>query len=239
MANSWFRFKQFTVHQKYSAMKVTTDACLFGSLQPVLPEKGKGHQILDIGAGTGLLSLMAAQLNPEACITAVEIEETAAREASQNFAQSPFANRIVIHHENILNFQTRHLFNLVICNPPFHQSQLNSSRQTRNIAHHEAGLKMEQLISKSRELLSEAGLLSLLLPYYREHELLEMAAGNGLYPQKLFRIRQTPKHGYFRSIVFLGNNRSEFGMEEILIRNESNDYSPRFQSLLSPFYLNL
>lgn len=239
MGNTWFRFRQFVVHQEKAAMKVTTDSCLFGALQPILPEEGKEKKILDIGAGTGLLSLMMAQLNPGATITAVEIEAGAAREASRNFAISPFSLRLNVIQENILNFKPEQPFDYIICNPPFHEAQLSSPDRGRNLAHHGADLKMDELLSITPGLLTGNGTLSLLLPFYREAEIQAMAAANGFYCQKMVRVRQTPKHDFFRSVLFLGRSDTHFQVNEMVIRDENNAYSPEFQSLLHPFYLNL
>lgn len=239
MGNNWFRFRQFMVHQENAAMKVTTDACLFGALQPLFPAEGKGKRILDIGAGTGLLSLMMAQLNPGATISAVEIDAGAANDAARNFAGSPFSDRLTLQQANILLFEPEQPFDYILCNPPFYESQLISPDKTRNIAHHSADLKMGDLLSVSERLLNENGGLSLLIPYYRENELLKLAGETGFFCQKLIRVRQTPKHNYFRSIILLEKQPTEMETMELMIRNEKNEYSPEFQALLKPFYLNL
>jgi len=239
MGNSWFQFRQFTVHQKKAAMKVTTDGCLFGALQPPLPEGGAGKNILDIGAGTGLLSLMAAQLNPFASITALEIEPGAAQEAAENSAGSPFKDHVQVVQQDVLVYKPAGRFHLIICNPPFHESQLISPDKNRNKAHHSATLQLSQVFPLAASWLEKEGLFTLLLPFYREEEALGLCGEQGLFCKKMIRVRQTPMHDFFRSILFFGKENGQFQVEEMTIRLENNAYSPEFKALLQPFYLNL
>lgn len=220
-------------------MKVTTDSCLFGALQPQFGEGGQGKNILDIGTGTGLLSLMAAQLNPLASITAIEIEPEASFEAAQNIAGSPFGDRIRVLQQDVLSYEPANRFQLIVCNPPFHESQLNSPVKNRNLAHHSSALPLAQVFPLSANWLAAEGAFSLLLPFYREEEALKLAEEQGLFCQRLIRVRQTNVHGYFRSILFMGKQNAGNRLEEISIRLENNAYSPEFQALLQPFYLNL
>ncbi len=220
-------------------MKVTTDGCLFGALQPHLPNGGAGKKILDIGAGTGLLSLMAAQLNPAAALTAIEIEPAAALEAAGNAAGSPFGNRIRVIQQDVRLFEPECEFDLIICNPPFYEKQLQSPDTQRKMAHHADTLSLNLLISLIPAWLHAQGVFSLLLPFYREEEALRLVAKQQLYCHRLIRVRQTPKHPFFRSIFFMGKAVKETSLEEMTIKAENNRYSPEFRELLLPFYLKL
>jgi len=220
-------------------MKVTTDGCLFGALQPQFPEEGKGKKIMDIGTGTGLLSLMTAQLNPKAQITAIEIEPATAREAFETFSASPFKEQIEVVEEDILVYNAGSLFHLIICNPPFYEWQLKSPDKNRNKAHHSTTLQLNQLFALVTNWLEEEGILTLLLPFYREEEALKLGLEHGLFCEKIIRVRQTPRHEFFRIILYLGKQPATKMMEEITIRNENNAYTPAFQDLLRPFYLNI
>lgn len=220
-------------------MKVTTDGCLFGAMQPGFGGGGQGKHILDIGAGTGLLSLMAAQLNPLASITALEIEPEAAKEAAQNIANSPFKDCIQVLQQDVLVYHPPEPFHLIICNPPFHESQLTSPDKNRNKAHHSSNLQLCQVFPLAAKWLTDEGIFSLLLPFYREEEALNLALEQGLFCHKLIRVRQTSSHNYFRSILFMGKPLAEKQVEEMAIREENNVYSPAFETLLRPFYLNL
>ena len=125
---SIFRFQQFTVIQKQSAMKVCTDAVLFGAMAPV----SCGDKVLDIGAGTGLLSLMMAQLGA-AQVTAVELTEQAYEEAQLNFANSPWTDHLVAVHQDIQSFSTaeKQQYDLIICNPPFFENHSKTTNSLR------------------------------------------------------------------------------------------------------------
>lgn len=148
MGNSWFKFKQFMVQQQYNAMKVTTDACLFGALLPVLPVNAP-VKVLDVGTGTGLLSLMFAQKNPKAVIDAIEIDKISASEAAENAAHSPWKSQIRVLVANACHFLPETRYNFIFSNPPFHQNQLQSAKADRQRAHHEAELTFDVLVQKN------------------------------------------------------------------------------------------
>ena len=238
MANSWFRFKQFTIHQQVAAMKVTTDACLFGAAQPLFKHRGEGKKILDIGAGTGLLSLMTAQLNPLAEITGIEIDAATAAEAMENVALSTF-NEVQIINANILDFQSPTLFDHIISNPPFHEAQLPSDNELKNMAHHSTALSLEHLFIIIQRLLKPEGTASVLIPHYREPEARYLALANSLFTRKVIRVRQTPDHAFFRSILFLSGLTANSVNIEMSIKDEKGKYTREFTALLKPFYLYL
>ena len=111
MANDYFQFKQFTIYQGRCAMKVGTDGVLLGSWADLTESK----HILDIGTGTGLIALMAAQRNSQAQIDAIEIDEDACRQALENVQASPWQNRINIFHGRIQDFQPEHSYEETYC----------------------------------------------------------------------------------------------------------------------------
>lgn len=238
MPNQWFRFKHFTIHQQHAAMKVTTDACLLGALQPVFPNDGAGKRILDIGAGTGLLSLMVAQLNPLAKITGVEIDPETASEARSNAEASPFANVEIIEGD-ILDFNHVKPFDHIVTNPPFYESQLASEDNRKNLALHSTSLRLEQLLEVINRLLHPEGSASVLIPHYREAEARHHGRANDLFPEKSLLIRQTPNHSYFRNIMFFSRKTVDTIMEECTIKGHNGEYSQEFTQWLKPFYLYL
>lgn len=220
-------------------MKVCTDACLFGSLSPVLT--GKVPRILDIGTGTGLLSLMCAQQYPTAAIEAVEIEEQAAQQASSNFAQSPWAMRLKVHPSSIQQFAERGNipYDYIISNPPFFEHDLKSADARRNVALHSNALSLDELLLSVDALLKQDGILGLLLPCHRMEYFEKIAADKSLYPFEKILVRQTPASNYFRAIRFFKRKKCTPAEREITIQDENRQYTPAFTQLLKEYYLYL
>ncbi len=159
MSVDLFRYQQFTVCQSHAAMKVGTDSDLLGTL-------GEGGQrILDVGTGTGVLSLMFAQRYPEAQITAVEIDDNAIIDASRNFAESKFADRITLVHKSFQDFaQGSPLFDSVICNPPYFDKSLECPDLSRSRARHSSSLPFDVLARGAYDLLVDGGVFSVCIP---------------------------------------------------------------------------
>ncbi len=240
MGNSFFRFKQFTVHQERSAMKVCTDACLFGALAPVHNTAGEPvQQVLDIGTGTGLLSLMYAQRNHTALIDAVEIDDAAAQQAHDNFAASPWHNRLQLFHQPIQQYQAAAAYELIISNPPFYAGSLKSDDTRRNLALHSDALQLEELFTIAGRQLSTTGWLYLLLPYHRAAESMIAAQEQGFYLHKHTTVRQTPVHPYFRSILQWSKIPVTVETDSITIMDGHQQYTAGFREALAPYYLYL
>jgi len=239
MSNSFFKFKEFTVHQDKTAMKVCTDACLFGAWVAENTNQSLLHHILDIGTGTGLLSLILAQ-NSSANIEAVEIERMAAEQAKENFKASKWSNQLHIHTASILEFAQKHQkkFDLIISNPPFFEQQLKSTNAQRNIAMHSAHLTLSALAICINQLLLDDGKAAILLPWNRAEEWKELAEKIGLYCIKETGVKQTTAHPYFRYKIWIKKNAGTKYFDEISIK-EGNEYSKEFSQLLAPYYLAL
>jgi len=236
MANTYFKFKSFTIEQKNCAMKVTTDACLFGAwVAKYLP---KLNRVLDIGGGTGLLSLMLAQQN-KSNITAVEIETACFQQLQENIQQSPYAERINAVHGNILDFSTDLPFDAIVTNPPFYEQQLKSDNQSINQARHDESLQLNDLIKKANTLLDSDGSLFVLLPFYRNEECLALAKTHGFYPKQIAVVRQTPNHNPFRMMYWFVKNQESCQEEAMTIRNSNGSYTEDFSELLKDYYLYL
>ncbi len=238
MANTFFRFKQFTVHQDQCSLKVCTDACLFGAWTAKLLPPGLGGAILDVGTGTGLLSLMLAQVSAGQ-IDAVEIEEAAQRQAAANFAASPWSERLRIHAVDFLQYQPGKNYQLIISNPPFFEGSLQSPDAGKNAAKHESTLTLGPLIRKAAELLAPDGQLALLLPGHREAEGVKEAGVSGLQLQRIVRVRPDTGKAIFRVMLLLGKEKGAAREEEISIHHTGREYTPEFTALLKPYYLYL
>ena len=158
-SNPYFQFKQFRVNQGQCAMKVTLDACLFGALVNVEDSR----RILDIGTGTGLLSLMAAQRS-SAHIDAVELDSEAAYQAQQNVDQSPWQHRLQVVHSAVQDLPTGAQYDTIICNPPFFENSLRAPDERRNRARHTDTLSFSQLAESIDQFLENDGMAWVLLP---------------------------------------------------------------------------
>jgi tRNA1Val (adenine37-N6)-methyltransferase len=239
MSNSYFQFKQFTVHQERCAMKVCTDACLFGAwiAEKIKSKESAVKNILDIGAGTGLLSLMLAQKS-EADIDAVEIDESAVQQATDNTEASPWANRMQLIQGDIRTIHLGRKYDLIISNPPFFENNLRSHDIKRNLALHSDMLGLDELIRIARANLSDHGSFAVLLPYERKDECVAIAHANGLYLSERADVRQSDKHSYFRSMLQFSTRSNSVVTGEISIR-EGNNYSSAFVKLLKDYYLHL
>ena len=243
MANNYFQFKQFTVFQEGCGMKVTTDTCLFGAwVAEIVGTKNllnNNSSILDIGTGTGLLSLMAAQ-KCSCTIDAVEIDVEAYKQATNNFTNSPWKDRLTVFNDDVKKYQPENdlLYNFIITNPPFFGNDLKSNSSKRNLAMHCEELSLEELLSAIKNLLFTDGFFAILLPYHRSIYFEELAADNGFYLAEKVLAKQTESHSPFRTMLLFGNKKKEIVEKEIIIK-EGNFYTDYFSSLLKDYYLHL
>ncbi len=242
MANSYFRFKQFTIHQDQCAMKVTTDACLFGAwtaLQ-IRDSSVAGPSILDIGTGTGLLSLMTEQMVPDCRIEAIEIEEAAAGQAKKNIQEAGKEKSIRVIREDIREYSQPEKFDFIISNPPFYEKELKGGNALKNLAHHNEGLRLEELLTLAPGQLRPGGKLFLLLPAKREKEFMNLLQDKKLYLVHLCRVRPSEKADWFRLLCTISKEPGNIiRHEELTIRENETTYTPAFIQLLQPYYLYL
>lgn len=241
MPNNYFRFKQFTIHQQRSAMKVTTDSCLFGAWLASELSKHSfpvSARLLDIGAGTGLLSLMVSQKN-KVQIDAVEIDEEAAYQAAENIQSSPWSECIEVHHQNILHFPLQKNYDIIISNPPFYENELASEHAQKNLAHHSAALSLAQVADSIAKGLKNEGVFFLLLPYKRLQESEQVLQEKGLFIQQRIIVCQSTRHSPFR-IMLKGSKAADACNEtELSICNDQQQYTEAFTALLKDYYLYL
>ncbi len=244
MSNSYFQFKQFIIHQDRCAMKVTTDACLFGAwvAEEDKSEKIIAKSVLDIGTGTGLLSLMYAQKNSLAIIDAIEMDHDTYAQAKENAAASSFAERINIIHDDIKKSTFSKKYDCIISNPPFYEKEISSDNEKKNIAHHHSGLLFEELLGIIKGNLSSSGTFYLLLPFKRNEEIKKIILKKDLYVSKIVFVKQSTKHNYFRIMIagkLSQEDHSETLIEEISIWNDQQQYKEEFKELLKDYYLYL
>jgi tRNA1Val (adenine37-N6)-methyltransferase len=237
MSNSFFDFKQFSITQDRCAMKVTTDACILGSWTPIFPGV---KRVLDVGAGTGLLSLMLAQRDPRISVDAIELDPEAARQAHENIQRSPWKNNINVLNTDIRNHASEAKYDLVITNPPFFNNSLLGPSSPRNSARHTLTLTYPDLLHCIGNLLSDTGYASVLLPF-TEYKIFQsyMAAGNW-YEFQTLSIKHTPDAPVKRIVTLFGRASHQIVNADLLvIKDTGNNYTSAFTDLLSPYYLQL
>lgn len=231
MPNNYFQFKQFTIQQDKCSMKVSTDACLLGAWSSLTSTT---NNILDIGTGTGVLSLMLAQKNNFAKIYAVEIELDAFKQASENFSNSIFSNQITCYHQSIQNFAktTDKKYDVIISNPPYFEGDLQTHNTKDNLAKHSAALSLGELINCIKQLLSDDGEAYLILPTHRINEI-------KLPVEKICFIQDNPKANIKRAVVKLSKTATTVYEETLQLKDENGNYTAEFIELMKPYYLFL
>jgi tRNA1Val (adenine37-N6)-methyltransferase len=233
-----FRFKQFTIHQDRTAMKVCTDACVLGAYADVAETSEIPVRILDIGTGTGLLALMAAQRNPSASIDAVEVDEAAFGQAMENVTNSPFSGQMRVWHGRVQDFVPPHRYDRILTNPPFYTNHLRSPDAVVNRALHTDELPFPELIEAVGRLLKPDGQWWVLLPPYETDSLIRLAAAMGLTPCWQLHLRHNDRKPIFRTITgFSYDQRTTVSSILTIYDSESNEYTPAFRAYLRDFYL--
>jgi tRNA1Val (adenine37-N6)-methyltransferase len=231
---SIFKFQQFSVLQQHSGMKICTDAVLFGAMAPV----NQDDQVLDIGTGTGVLALMAAQLGA-AKVTAVELTQEAFTEADTNFNNSRWAERLQAVHQDIQSFALtagRH-YDLIISNPPFFENHFKTVDTLRNIARHADQLPFADLIGIAGSLLAPQGLFYLLIPTHAVAKFSAQALAAGFY-----LLNRTDFRGYAHneakvSALTFSRTAAAFTERLLTIYESHNVYNQDSEAYLADFLL--
>lgn len=221
-------------------MKVCTDSCLFGAWVADKVEKKyiDPKNILDIGSGTGLLSLMLAQ-KTNALIDAVEIDQNSFEQTRENFDSSPWQNQLKVFHADIKKWHPPGKYELIISNPPFFENDLLPVSSGKENSKHSNKLSLNELLLVVKYLLSENGHFAVLLPFNRTQWFENTAPGYSLYPLQKLEVRQTVHHNFFRTFLLFQQRKLPVGKQSISIKNEYNEYTEACRQLLKDYYLFL
>lgn len=217
-------------------MKVGVDGVLLGAWTDV----SGASRILDVGAGTGLITLMMAQKNHLAEIDAVEIDPEAFQEAQFNVQQSPWPDRILLECSSFQKFaeRTDRKYDLVISNPPFFANGVKAPVAGRAKARHDDALPLTELISGTKKLLTENGKIALVLPAGSLQELEKLTGEQQLFLSRLCRVKPNPVKPIFRILVEITKQNGPLDEEELMIEFEQHhDYTPQYKELTKDFYL--
>ncbi len=233
--NFMFQFKQFSIQQDKTPMKVGTDGVLLGAWADV----EKATRILDIGTGTGLIALMSAQQNAGAHIDALEIDPDAIRQARENVAASPWADRINIIPISLQQYTSPALYDCIVCNPPYFTRSTKTPNPGRTLARHNDTLPHRELIEHSKRLLSSNGSFQIILPVPEAIQLTEYAKAFRLYPVRLTKVLPNPGKPPKRYLIKFSAIPQGYTEDELIIEYERHHYSPEYIRLTQNFYLNL
>ncbi|HSD08221.1 tRNA1(Val) (adenine(37)-N6)-methyltransferase [Flavobacterium sp.] len=236
---SKFQFKQFSIEQDRCAMKVGTDGVLLGAWTPI---ENKPFSILDIGTGTGIIALMLAQRGAAEQIDALEIDEAAYEQATDNFENSPWNDRLFCFHAGLDEFveEPEDEYDLIVSNPPFYSEDYKSNDDQRDLARFQDAMPFEDLIEAADLLLSENGIFSVIIPYKEEEKFLTLAKEYELYPIKITRVKGTPTSEIKRSLLaFSRNEISNYSIDELIIETSRHIYTTEYIELTKDFYIKM
>lgn len=238
MPNPYFQFKQFTVYHDRCAMKVGTDGVLLGAWTNV----EDSYTALDVGSGSGLISLMLAQRNNKLRIKAIDIDKNAFEQSIINTRISPFKTQIECKHtslQDIPNSETS-LFDLIVSNPPYFNQSLKSPDSKRSIARHTDTLPIEDLINYSSKLLNSNGRLSIIYPHHDKDLLIALGHNYGLYASRITNVYPTIGSQPKRILLEFSRKESRiFSENDLVIETRRHEYSLEFTELVKDFYLKM
>ncbi len=232
-----FHFKQFSISHNKCAMKVGTDGVLLGAWC----NTAENGNCLDVGTGSGLIALMIAQRNPAIAITAIDIEENAATEAAENFANSPWAERL---ESKLIDFKTfaettTQKFSCIVSNPPFFVNSLHSPDSNRTTARHTDTLPFDELIAYSAKILSDEGTLSIITPIESEDTIDCIASDAHLSISRKTYVHPTTDAEPKRILWEFTPKLSQTKVEHITIELSRHVYTPEYIALTKEFYLKM
>jgi len=220
-------------------MKVTSDGCLQGALAAAFLKKRQVHSVLDIGSGTGLLSLMVAQGNEWPVQHAVEINTEAYRQSLQNIRTADFPHQIQVFNEDVRSFSPGRQYDFILCNPPFFERDLHSPNAGKKQAAHGTDLLPEELLEKIDLLLTPEGVVCLMFPYRYKERWLAQCKKKRLFPLKNFNLIDRENKTPFRIVSFLQRVEGVSKTIDLILKEEDGTYSEPVQKILSPYYLHL
>jgi tRNA1Val (adenine37-N6)-methyltransferase len=224
-------------------MKIGTDGVLLGAWTPLI---NNPYNVLDIGAGTGILSLMLAQRSNAApnnvgIIDAIEIDEDAYEQCVENFEASPWGDKLFCFHAGLDEFvdEPEDEYDLIISNPPFYTDDYKSDNSSRDLSRFEDALPFEELIEAAALLLSDNGIFSVIIPFKEEERFVSLCKELDLFPLKITRVKGTPTSEIKRSLLAFCRMEQTPLIDELVIEISRHNYTPEYIKLTKEFYLKM
>lgn len=234
-----FQFKQFEVQHDRSTMKVGTDAVLLGAWAHV----ANASRILDIGSGSGIIALMAAQRTPPTTrIDAVEIEEQDAAQAAENFSASPWGDRLHVYVSAIQEFtppRPPSLYDVIVTNPPYFINSQEPPSKRRHEARHTVTLDHGDLLAAAGHLLLPQGTFNVVLPYTEGLQFITLAQQHGFFCSRQYSFRTREGKPIERWLLEFSRTERDIESGEILLYKEKEEWSDSYMALTRDFYLKL
>ena len=225
-----FRFQQFSIQQSKDVFRVGTDGVLLGAMCNVTNAK----KILEIGTGTGLISLMLAQRNVSAKISAIDINENAVKLASENFRNSIFNENLKVELKDFKNFETNENFDLVVCNPPFFEKNASAKDV---LARQQVELNFRNLVEKSTEIITKKGILSIILPSEAATDVKSLAEEFNLYLVREINIYGIEGGNLKRNILEFSLAQKPLEISDFVIEKKPREYSDQYLNLTKNFHV--
>ena len=217
-------------------MKINTDGVILGALSR-FSSLAKDHRVLDIGTGTGVIAMMLAQRFETAIVDALEIDEAAAQAAQLNFLNAPFSDRLLVFTGDIATFEAPDQYDLIVSNPRFFVNDLKSTEARMSRARHAATDFFESMVAKSAELLSDQGLLWLILPVKQADLVIELGLAKGLHQIRVVNVHSDIDKPLIRKVICLGRHIEDLKEETFYIYESEKVYTAAYKTLLKDFFL--
>ena len=237
MPNTWFRFKQFTIQQEHTAMKVGTDGVLLGAWASVpVP----GSRVLDVGTGTGLIALMIAQRTRDVWVDALEIDPSSARQANENIQNSPWKERMNCIHSSFQDYASKckYQYDQIICNPPFFSASSKTPSKEKNLARHDDSLSLRDIFKGSVTLMKGTTIISLILPVDKEEQAFDLILEHQMYCKRRTRVTPAPGKSPNRVLLEFSFIPGKCHEDDITIETgKRHRYSDKYKNLTDGFYL--
>lgn len=238
-SNQPFRFKRFEVYHHRSSMKIGVDAVILGAWANVL----NARTILDVGCGCGVIALMTAQRNPTSTIEAIDTDKESIEEVASNFLASPWHERLVAKQIDFNDYCSRHIeqniqpIDYIISNPPYFDSGVDSPDSVRLKARHQGQLSPSIILEKGSNLISDNGIIGMVIPVEQAEELAEFANYIGLYPIRKMIMTGREGREPKRCFIEFGHHQVLFSTEHLTIEFRDGSFTPDYKSLCQDFYL--
>lgn len=236
-----FQFKEFTVQQDKTAMKIGTDGVLLGAWCSLLNEP---ESILDVGTGTGIIALMLAQRSEAFTIDAVELDENAYEQAVENFEASDWGDRLYCYNATFQEFATEikeeeETYDLIVANPPFYTDDFRSEDKSRNNARFETALPFKDLIESVAKILSKNGEFAVIIPFKEETNFINISKENNLFPKRICHMQGNTTSPIKRSLLAFSFQKETIEKENLIIEKERHIYTKDYIHLTKDFYLKM